>query len=64
MSGWKFRACKQFRLGPVYINFTQSGFSSWGIKLGPITKNMTRGSTTIDTPGPGSIRRGRRGGAR
>lgn len=50
----KFRAPKTFRVGPLFFRFTQRGFSSWGIKVGPWTKNFTRGTTTLDTPGPGS----------
>jgi hypothetical protein len=60
----KFRARKTLRLGPLFFNFTQRGFSSWGLKLGPFTKNFTRGTSTIDTPGIGSLHFGgrRRGG--
>jgi hypothetical protein len=61
----RFRARKTFRLGPVFFVFTQSGFSSWGIRIGPWTHNITRGTHTIDTPGPGSLHsRGRRRGGR
>lgn len=51
----KFRARKTFRFGPLYVNFTQNGFSSWGIKLGPFTHNFTRSASSIDTPGPGGF---------
>lgn len=56
----KFRARKTFRLGPLFVTFTQNGFSSWGIKVGPYTKNFTRGSSSFDTPGPGSVHWGGR----
>lgn len=58
----RFRARKTFRIGPFYFTFTQSGFSSWGIKLGPLKHNFTRRTTSVDTPGPGGFhhRHGRR----
>lgn len=56
----KFRARKTFRAGPLFFNFTQHGFSSWGIRVGPFTKNFTRGTSTFDTPGPGSLHWGGR----
>ncbi|GAA1251743.1 hypothetical protein GCM10009609_13850 [Pseudonocardia aurantiaca] len=51
----RFRARKTFRLGPLFFTFTQRGFSSWGIRIGRFTRNFTRGSTSIDTPGPGGL---------
>lgn len=51
----KYRARKTFRLGPFYFTFTQRGFSSWGIKVGPFRRNFTRGTTSIDTPGLGGF---------
>lgn len=51
----KFRARKTFRLGPLYFTFTQRGFSSWGIEVGPFRHNFTRKTTSIDTPGIGGI---------
>lgn len=56
----RFRARKTFRLGPLFATFTQNGFSSWGFRLGPWTHNVTRGTHTIDTPGPGHVVSGRR----
>jgi hypothetical protein len=58
----RFRARKTFRLGPLYFIVTQRGFSSWGIRVGPYTKNFTRGTSAIDTPGPGSVHFGRKRG--
>lgn len=59
-----FRARKTFRVGPLFFTFNQRGFTSWGIKVGPFTRNFTRGTTTLNTPGPGSVhwRRPKRGG--
>lgn len=51
----KFRARKTMKLGPFYWNFTQSGFSSWGVKIGRFRRNFTNRRTTIDTPGPGAL---------
>lgn len=56
----RFRARKTLRLGPLFFTFSQSGFSSWGIKVGPFRRSFTRGTTTVDTPGPGSLHFGRR----
>lgn len=30
-------------------------FSSWGVKVGPYTRNFTRGTSSFDTPGPGAV---------
>lgn len=49
-----FNLRKTFRIGPFYINTSKGRITSWGIKLGRITRNVTRRTTTIDTPGPGS----------
>jgi len=51
----KFRMRRRFRLGPLYINLTQRGFSSWGLKIGPWTWNATTAKHSVDTPGPGSF---------
>jgi hypothetical protein len=37
------------------MTLTQSGGRSFGIKLGPISHNFTRRTTSIDTPGPGGF---------
>ena len=61
---WRFRARKVLRFGPIFVNLASGGqrgyrprFTSWGIQLGPFRRNFTTGTDTIDTPGPGSIRR-------
>lgn len=51
----KFRARKMFRFGPLYFTFTQRGFSSWGVRVGPFTHNFTRKTSSIDTPGLGGF---------
>lgn len=61
MSGWRFRARKSIRLGPLRLHLTQRGLSSWGLQVGPWTWNARTGRHTINTPGPGHLQtRGRR----
>lgn len=69
----RFRARKTFRFGPLRATVNQSGRWSFAIKLGPVTHNLTRRTTSIDTPGPGGFhhqhprprrRRGEDGGRR
>lgn len=59
---------KTFRLGPFRATVNQAGRWSFAIKIGPVTHNFTRKTTSIDTPGPGGFRhqhgRRRRGGGR
>ncbi len=56
-----FSARKTITVGPLFFRFTQNGFASWGIKVGRFTRNFTRDTTTLDTPGPGSLRWGGKG---
>ena len=51
--GFKMR--KAVRLGPlpVWLNFTQKGFSSATVKLDPFSWNSRTRKKTVDTPGPG-----------
>lgn len=56
----KFRARKTIRVGPLRFHFTERGYSSWGIKVGPYSRNFTRGTWAFDTPGPGGVRGGGR----
>ncbi len=58
--GWKFKARKTMRLGPLFWTFSQNGFTSWGWRIGPWTRNVTRGTHSVDTPGPGGFRTTRR----
>lgn len=60
----RFRARKTMRLGPLFFTFTQNGFSSWGFQLGPWRRNFTRGTNSVDTPGPGSVHWGGKAGRR
>jgi hypothetical protein len=53
---WK----KRINLGPLFVWLTPRGFTSWGWKLGRWTRNVTRDTHNIDTPGPGGLRFGRR----
>ena len=60
----RFNFRERLRVGPLFFNFTKAGSTSWGIRAFGITHNFTRGSTTVNTPGPGSVsfggrRRGR-----
>jgi hypothetical protein len=59
MFGFKFRVRRQLRLGPLYAWLTPSGISSWGLTKGWFRHNVSHGTTTIDTPGPGSFTRRR-----
>lgn len=52
----RFGFRKTVRIGPLYWIFNERGYCSWGIKVGPYTRNLTRGSWSLDTPGPGAIR--------
>jgi hypothetical protein len=51
----RFRARKTFRFGPLRATVNQAGRRSFAIKIGPITHNLTRRTTSIDTPGPGGF---------
>lgn len=57
--GYKMR--KSMRLGPLRFNFTQNGFSSWSVKLGPWSWNSKTRKSTINTPGPGHWESGGKG---
>lgn len=46
------RARKVVRLGPLRLNFTQSGFTSWSIKVGPWSWNSRTQRNSVDLPGP------------
>lgn len=51
----KFRARKQLRFGPVRLNFTQSGFSSWSLHFWRWSWNSRTRKQRFDTPGPGYV---------
>jgi hypothetical protein len=58
--GLRFR--KTINLGLVRLNFTQDGFSSYTVKLGPVSWNSRSRTRSVDLPGPWrwTSRRGRR----
>lgn len=56
----RFRARKRLRLGPLVVNFTQRGYSSWGLQVGRWTWNARTRQHSVDTPGPGGFRFGGR----
>lgn len=58
MSPIRFR--KQIRFGPFSLNFTQNGFSSWGVKVGPWSWNSRTRRHRSDLPGPLFWESGRR----
>ena len=56
---------KRLRLGPLVFNLGRNGFTSWGVKVGPMTWNATRRTTSVDLPGPVNYRtKTRKGGVR
>lgn len=72
-AGWRPTAIRRrHKLGPrwlhVFVNtsrphmFALPRFTSWGWSLfgGLYSRNVTRGTERIDTPGPGGIARRRR----
>lgn len=56
----RFRLRNRFKIGPFYVNLSQGRFTSWGIKIGRFSRNFTRGTWAVDTPGPGSVHGGRK----
>jgi hypothetical protein len=48
--GLMFRSRRKF--GPIILNFTQRGFSSWSIKLGRWSWNSKTRAHRVDLPGP------------
>jgi len=48
--GLMFRSRKKF--GPIILNFTQKGFSSWSIKIGRWSWNSKARAHRVDLPGP------------
>jgi len=47
---------KTLRLGPLRLHFGRSGFTSWGLKAGPLSWNAKTGQTSVDLPGPVNYR--------
>jgi len=45
---------KAMRIGPLVLNFTPKGFSSWGLKIGRWSWNSKTRAQRVDLPGPTS----------
>ena len=43
---------KIVRLGPLRLNFSKRGFSSWSIKIGRWSWNSKTRAQRVDLPGP------------
>jgi hypothetical protein len=48
--GLMFR--KRKKIGPIYLNFTKNGLSSWSIKIGRWSWNLRARTQRFDLPGP------------
>lgn len=55
----EFRKVQRF--GPLRLNFTSKGLSSWSIKIGRWSWNSRTRGHRVDLPGPFSWRGRRRG---
>jgi Protein of unknown function (DUF4236) len=47
---------KVIRLGPLRLNFSKHGFSSWSLKIGRWSWNSRTRAHRVDLPGPVSWR--------
>jgi hypothetical protein len=62
-SGWRYHDRGRWHLGPMFVNYTRGApwelprITSWGIRIGRWTRNVTRGTDSFDTPGRGGVRR-------
>jgi hypothetical protein len=43
---------RTIKIGPLRLNFTQRGFSSWSLRLGRWSWNSRSRSHRVDLPGP------------
>ncbi|NES31721.1 DUF4236 domain-containing protein [Micromonospora terminaliae] len=43
---------KRQKYGPLILNFTENGFSSWSIKIGRWSWNSNTRAHRVDLPGP------------
>jgi hypothetical protein len=50
---------KVVRFGPLKFNFSNSGFSSWGLKIGRWSWNSKTRKQRVDLPGPVSWKSGK-----
>ena len=48
--GIQYRSRKKF--GPLILNFTEHGFSSWSFKIGRWSWNSRSRAHRVDLPGP------------
>jgi hypothetical protein len=51
---------KRLRIGPLVLNFSERGFTSWGLKAGRLSWNAGSRQTSVDLPGPVNYRTRRR----
>jgi hypothetical protein len=51
----RFRARKTFHIGPLYMTVNQAGRLSFSIRIWRYTYNLTRRTSSFDTPGPGGF---------
>jgi hypothetical protein len=49
---------KIIRLGPLHLNFSKNGMSSWSLKFGRWSWNSRTKKQRVDLPGPISWRSG------
>lgn len=54
---------KRLRFGPLFAYLGKNGITSYGIKLGPLTWNLRRRTTSVDLPGPVNWRSGNGSGS-
>ena len=47
---------KRKKIGPIILNFTENGYSSWSIKIGRWSWNSRAKAHRYDLPGPMSWR--------
>ncbi len=52
---------KLMKFGPLVINAGKSGFTSWGLQVGPWSWNSRTRAHRVDLPGPLSWSSGRPG---
>ena len=43
---------RTIKIGPLRLNFTQRGFSSWSLRIGKWSWNSRSRSHRVDLPGP------------
>ena len=49
------RGFEAFRARRPLTEVIRTAFTSWGFRQGRVTRNVTRGTTSVDTPGFGSV---------